>query len=603
MPRMAGQTSERPTLENPNRDGSGAPIGVRAAGAALLALVVLAAFYPVLGHEFLEWDDHLVLSQNPDFLPPRGSTLGHYWTGAYMQFYVPLTYTIWWTIAHFAAHPAAGGGYVLSPMPYHAANLIAHLGAALFAYRLLARLTRSEVAGWFGAALFALHPLQVEPVSWASTMYSSLSSCLSLGAMCAYFKFSDADASKPPDRGGSGRWAWYGLFVLGYGLALLTKPTIILLPVIIGLIDVAIRRRPLGRAVALLVPWLIVGAVPIAIATQQAQPGAGNYVLVVLRPLVASDVLAFYLRGIVVPFKLAPDYGRSPHWLMNEGSRALFTTWLIPFAVFAAAVVAWRRTRWPAVACGAFVLALAPVLGFTPFDFQRYSTVADRYVCFALIAPAMLLAAGLARTPSRPLLAGCAAVAVLFGVMSNLQARHWRNTDTFYDFAMSRNPDSFAAHTRAIRVLEKQGRWDEALPHYEAALTAFPDSQRLWHEMGRIYVRRKDWPQATECFVRAVKLEPDNVTSLSSLAVSLANGGRGGEAIPVIERALQLAPQDPGTHFDAAAVYGITRRFDDARREFNEVIRLGGDPSAARKGLETLDRLTGGPAPATVPSR
>src|SRR5678815_3539905 len=97
--------------------------------------------------------------------PPRPPTLGHYWTGAYAQFYVPLTYTIWWTIAHVAAHPGANGGYVLAPMPYHAANLLAHVGAAVFAYRLLARLTRSAGAGWVAAALFALHPLQAEAVS------------------------------------------------------------------------------------------------------------------------------------------------------------------------------------------------------------------------------------------------------------------------------------------------------------------------------------------------------------------------------------------------------------------------------------------------------
>jgi Flp pilus assembly protein TadD len=570
-----------------------APIGVRLVGAALLAAVVLAAFYPVLGHEFLEWDDHLVISQNPDFLPPRLATLGHYWTAAYMQFYVPLTYTIWWTLAHFAAHQGPDGAYVLSPLPYHAANLLAHVGAALFAYRLLTRLVRSEVAGWLGAALFALHPLQAEPVSWASTMYSSLSGCIALGSAWAYFNFSDSyfDA-----RNGSRRrrgWIWYVAFVVGYGLALLTKPTIILLPVILAVIEIVIRRRRLASVAALLGPVLLVGAVPIAIATQQAQPAVGVNPPVVLRPLIAADALAFYLRQIALPLNLAPDYGRSPHWLMNDGSRALFTTWVIPFTVFAAAAVAWRRTRWPAVVCAVFVLALAPMLGLVPFDYQRYSTVADRYAYFALVAPAMLVAAGLARRPSRWAFAAAGAAAVTLGATSNALSRNWRDTDRFYEYAASRNPDSFAAHTRAIRVLERQGRKDEALPHYQASVRVYPDSPRMWFEMGRIYVRRKDWDQAIDCYSRAASLEPDNAGILSSLAVALAAGGRGGEAVPVIERALQLAPHDAATHLDAASVYGTVRRFDDARRHFQEVIRLGGDVQAARRGLETLDRLSG----------
>jgi Flp pilus assembly protein TadD len=608
MPRMSGATSEKPTPEHHDRGARRASIGVRAAGTALLALLVLAAFYPVLGHEFLEWDDHVAISQNPDFLPPRLSTLGHYWTGQFMQFYVPLTYTIWWVIAQFAAHAGPDGRFVLSPAPYHAANLIAHIGAAVLAYLLLARLTRSEAAGWTAAALFALHPLQVEPVSWASTMYSPLSSCLSLGAMGAYLAFSEADrhggeaalAYRPPAR----RWLWYALFVVGYGLALLTKPMIILLPVIIGLIEVAIRRRALGRTAALLVPVLIVGAVPIVIATQQSQPNAaGPYVPLVLRPLVASDVLAFYVRYTILPLNLAPDYGRSPHWLMNEGSTSLFTTWVIPFALFAASALAWRRSRWPAVACGVFVLALAPVLGFTPFDFQRISTVADRYMCFALIAPAMLVAAGLARVPRRALFAVCAAVGVTFGVMSNLQARHWRDTDSFFELAMARNPDSFTAHTRATSMLEKQGREDEALEHYRAAVRAYPGSPRMWFGMGRIFLHKRMWNDAVDAYARAAELEPENGGILSSLALALAASGRHDEAVRAIELALPRAPNDAQVHEDAAAVYGTVGRFDDARREFNEVIRLGGDANAARIGLETLDRLTGGPVPATVPSR
>ena len=116
--------------------------------------------------------------------------------------------------------------------------------------------------------------------------------------------------------------------------------------------------------------------------------------------------------------------------------------------------------------------------------------------------------------------------------------------------------------------------------------------------MGRIYVRRKDWPQAIDCFARAAELEPDNAGILCSLGVALAAGGRGGEAVPVIQRAVQLAPHDAATHLDAASVFGTVGRFDDARRHFQEVIRLNGDVAAARRGLNVLDALK---LPATQP--
>jgi Flp pilus assembly protein TadD len=614
---MAGPASDVPELQHrPPRRTS---LDVRFVSISVLIAIVIATFYPVLGHQFIEWDDNVAIYQNPDFLPPRLSSLGHYWTEPHLSFYVPVTYTLWWLIAHVAAAPASSGtGYVLAAWPFHAANLLAHLGSVVFLYLALTRLVRSELAAVLGAALFAVHPLQVEPVAWASTMYTPLSGCFALAATWAYLCFSDArfgsanDVGSKPSRarakqrqsaGASGTrrrgWPWYGLFLLAYGLAILTKPAVILVPAALGVIDVLVRRRPVGRVAAYLLPAFLVGAIPVVIATEAAQVPFPMDLPLWTRPLIAGNALAFYLLKAIVPWPLRPDYGISPRWLLADGQLYLYTTWLAPAALLFVAAVVWRRRGWgwPLAALGVFVLALAPALGLTTFDYQRYSTVADRYAYFALAAPAMLVAAGLSRLrfSSRrwSALAHIAAGALLIGfaVSSNLSTHNWHDTDRFYAFAAERNPDSVVVHLHAVRVLEAQGRAADGIDHYRAVAAAFPDSPRLLVKMGTACMQRGLWDEAARCYAQAGQYWRDDPRVFRSLGVALAQSGRPKEALDAFNYALRLNPRDADAHLNAAIVLAAMGRRDEARTHFQAAIQLGGDVSTARRGLAQLDAM------------
>ena len=150
----------------------------------------------------------------------------------------------------------------------------------------LARLVRKDWAAWAASPLFAVHPLHVEPVSWATSLYTPLNASGAPAATWAYLRFSDVFFG-PPDAGASaveparcrspGTWAWYAAVVVLYGLAGLTKPTIIR-PARLssGWSQVVIRRRRrLFLVSALLAVLLFAGALPVAIATQHAQPATG----------------------------------------------------------------------------------------------------------------------------------------------------------------------------------------------------------------------------------------------------------------------------------------------------------------------------------------
>jgi protein O-mannosyl-transferase len=163
---------------------------------SLLALVLLA-FAPAMGAEFVRWDDSVTLHHNPRLNPPSWRNVAFYWNDwrrGENGLYVPLTYTVWSALAWAGrVDQPDPAGIQLNPWVFHSANVALHAAAALVVLELLALLLRDRTparawrrAAWIGAAVFAVHPLQVEPVAWASGTKDVLGGLLSLVAIWVY---------------------------------------------------------------------------------------------------------------------------------------------------------------------------------------------------------------------------------------------------------------------------------------------------------------------------------------------------------------------------------------------------------------------------------
>ena len=152
--------------------------------ALILVLATLSVFSPVLGMEFLTWDDDINVYQNPLLNPPAPAGLAHFWTGPHQNLYVPLTYTVWMGLAWFSRLPDGG----LHPGLFHGANLTLHVAAVLVVFALLRLLVREDWAAGAGALLFAVHPVQVEPVAWVTGLKDVLGGLLLLTAVWLYLR-------------------------------------------------------------------------------------------------------------------------------------------------------------------------------------------------------------------------------------------------------------------------------------------------------------------------------------------------------------------------------------------------------------------------------
>jgi len=430
----------------------------------VLALLVAAVWVPIARHAFVLWDDHSFIFANADLRPPTLHRLGQYWHSAPGEIFVPLTHSVWTAVAAVAYRgPAADGPGVLDPMPFHVASIAGHALAALAAMSILRRLGGSAWAALAGAMLWALHPLQVETVAWASALKDVLAGLLSLVAIRLYLAHLDAQR----EHRHQSAMAYYVWATLVFVLATLAKPTAVVLPAVAFVLAWLWMRRPALAALRGVVPWIVV-AIPATVLALENQPALGvPDVPWIARPVVALDAIAFYMVKLVAPTPLAIDYGRTPAQLLS-GWQA-YVTWLLPVVL---GVACWRlrgRIAWPIVALALFIIPLAPVLGFVPFSFQRYSTVADHYVYLSLLGPALAVAMVTARWP-RTAGAACAVGIVAMGVLTRMQTRHWLDTGALMQRAMDVNPQNPVAREYLAIGALRRGDWAAADEHLRLAI-------------------------------------------------------------------------------------------------------------------------------------
>src|SRR5262245_13994759 len=134
----------------------------------LLLILVAVVFGQSVVFEFNLWDDELHVSNNEYFKPFTWASAKHFWSGPHESLYIPLAYTMWGLIADVAQVRGASGALELNPQIFHLANVCVHALNVLLVFWILSRLIQPRWPAAVGAALFAIHPLQVEAVAWIS---------------------------------------------------------------------------------------------------------------------------------------------------------------------------------------------------------------------------------------------------------------------------------------------------------------------------------------------------------------------------------------------------------------------------------------------------
>lgn len=540
------------------------------AGGAVAAAALLA-FAPAIGNGFVDWDDPETIVENAALRADLGTGVAAAWREPKMGLYVPLTYSLWTVIARAeAAVGLAGPGGAPHPLGFHALNIALHVLASLLVFALLGELVGGVAAPALGALLFAVHPVQVEAVAWASGTKDVLATALGV-ALLAH---------------GRGRsLAAIALYVA----ALLAKPAAVSLPLAVFAIDVLLRERPWRASLRAVAPWLLI-ALPFAIGTRAAQIATAPRAEIDpwLRPGVALDALVFYFGKLVHPVNLAPDYGVTATMLAGSSERAWIVLLVLSASLLAARGVLRRRL---ALAAALFVIALLPVLGLVPSTYHAISIVADRYVYPAMLGPALAIAALAATQPPWRIAIAAVALAAIAIPATRAQTRVWRDTETLFLHTLEVNPGSVSAQVALAKIADEAGDSEEALARYTRALAADPPPTlraRVEGNLGLLLLHAGRRDEALPLLSRAHEALPAEPVLALNLGSLLAQAGDASEAARVYERTL-AATFDAAVANDLAWLLATTS--DPALRDPARAVSLAERAAAIDRRAHVLDTL------------
>jgi len=509
----------------------------------LVVVLAVIAFLPAVRFPFFPfWDDDIHVHANPHLLNLSWASLGALWSGPWQQLYIPLTYSVWAGLAALSRWwdglPLASGA--LNAAWFHGANVLLHATSAGLAFALIKKITagffpaisapRLGLASALGAAFFALHPLQVEPVAWISGLRDVLGGCLGLAALLVLFG---------SERPAAARWGGATVLFLA---SLAAKPAGVALPLVAAILALQPFRWSWRQSLFTLLPWLAIGAVWVVVTSraQWAADLASGLVPLWIRPLVAADALAFYAGKTLWPAGLAADYGRSPDVVLASGQ--VWWVWLGP-AVLAAALVAVKRLRIFLVPAAIFAAALLPTLGLVPFNFQVVSTVADRYAYLALLGPALGLTLFVAGCDRRWAQALAAAAVALLALVSMQRLPLWSEDLKLFAATLETNPRSWKAMHNYASALDDRGRSAEAEPLLREVITLRPDSAEAHNDLGVILWNLEKQDEAVLMVQRALQLRPTSPTAQNLVQMQARRGNLAG-VIEALRLVIQLEPHN-----------------------------------------------------------
>jgi protein O-mannosyl-transferase len=594
MPKTKQFSSQRTPRPLSGISDSSLPPPGALAGAVLIIAIVTIAYLPSLSGGFI-WDDKSLITENNIIKASNG--LYRLWCSTESADYWPATYTTFWIEWRLWGMNSAG---------YHVTNLIFHIIETLLIWIVLRRL--SIPGAFLAAMIFALHPVNVESVSWIAQRKNTTAMLFFLLSILWYVKFLlpaplrvAAKQTLPTDHRPLTTSSsfilhpssfWYCLSLAAFVLAMLGKGSTVVLPVLLlGIIWWLrhLRIRDLWRTAPFFIITIVLGGVNVWFQRH----GADEMIRTTSfqeRMLGAGSVVWFYLYKALLPIDLSFVY---PQWRIDSAN----PLWWMPLvSVFAVTVVLWLyRKSWSRpflFAWGFFCVALVPVMGLTDVYFMRYSLVADHYQHIAIIGVIALASAAwstwyksLITAANRAVLVIAIAAVGTLAFLTFQQTGLYRDEITLFQDALKKNPNSWLAHNNIGSILLDMDRVREASDHFQQALRGNPDFFETHNNLGNVFLRTGRLPEAIESYKHAIRLNPGFAKAYYNLGLVLIEAGSTGEAIKSFEQALHLDPDLYVVHNRLGNILLDAGRLPEAIDRFQQALASKPDYPEAHNNL------------------
>lgn len=555
-----------------------------------LTLIVLTFFvyWQVNQHDFINFDDNRYVTENLNVqsgISPEGMKWA--FTTKDIGLWNPL---IWVSLMmDYQLFGLQAGGY-------HLTNLMFHIFSTLLLFWVFNRMTGALWKSAFVAAFFALHPLHVESVAWIAERKDILSAFFWMLTLCCYVYYTEKISATR-----------YLLTIFSFVLALMSKPMVVTLPLVLILLD----YWPLGRfrikekmnfkgffqekdhlwLFYEKIPFFILSAA-LAIMTLFYSPEKQNmmqdapdikYFPLLARLANAPVAFVDYLKKTFWPYDLAflyPFVENIPIWQIATSSLIIITITVFVVILFKKRPYLFFGWFW-------FAIVIAPVIGIIQISVSTPYAMADRYHYLPSIGLSVMLAWGVpfffkSEILRRNILFPMGIIFIaLIALMSWKQCSYWMNTETLFKHALRITQDNSLAHSNLGPYLVEAGKIKEAIYHYDKALRIKPYFPAAYNNRGAAYAKLGQYQMAIEDFSKAISIVPIFAKAYLNRANAYDQLGQQEQAIKDFTKLISLQPGYANFYNKRGISYAKLERYPQAIIDFNKVISLKpGDPVA-----------------------
>ena len=528
-----------------------------------LVLVITAVFWQAHRFDFIDLDDFVYVSENLNIQSGiTADSIRWAFGTTYADFWHPLTWLS--LMADYDVYSLQAGGY-------HITNLIFHILSALLLFWLFHRMTGEIWKSAFVSAFFALHPLHVESVAWVSERKDVLSAFFWMLTLCFYVVYTEKPNTKR-----------YLPVLFCFTLALMSKPMVVTLPVIMVLLDYwPLKRFQNKESLSKLFLWqvkeklplLILSAVFSVITVYAQHDSSGAYFPLMARLVNAPVAFALYLIKTFLPHNLAVFYpfpSHYPLWQVIGGS-------LLILAVTIFVILKAKRSPYLLVGWLWFTIILLPVIGILQVGNHA---MADRYMYLPLIGIGIMLSWGIPhffadrKTGGKILFPAALVFLLLLTLLTWKQCGYWKNSKALFHQALKTTTGNYIAHGTLGVALLKEGQIEKAIDHLNKAIQIRPDYYKPYDSRGVAYDQQGQYEQAITDFSTAIRFYPEYAVSYNNRAASYDKSGQYQKALEDYRRALLIKPDYADAYNNRGIIFARLGRHQKAIEDFSKAIAL-----------------------------
>ncbi|MFN0213419.1 MAG: tetratricopeptide repeat protein [Saprospiraceae bacterium] len=523
-----------------------------------LALAAIAVYAASVSNGFVFFDDDKAILYNKALQNP---SLLKFFKGENLGMYAPFSWMAYWLGQGISGKEAWG---------YHLLSLLLHALNAAMVFSILKRLTGKDWVAFFAALLFAVHPMQVEAVSWAAALSTVLFSTFYLGSLLSYLAWRT-----------SSKFIWIVVSFLAFLAACFSKSAAVTLPLVLIAMDYYLKLDTRGQTIVSnfwlsKIPFLL-GALIFGLFTFATREREGHNIeassaifSLADRFFMACQTLLFY------PFKLLVPLGYSVSYpFVKMDGRWGLEYYAAPLILLVLAFLVWKKGRTNANLLLGIALYVLPLSVMLPFrTVGSFELRSDRYVYLSCIGVFFLLGLLLEKLKPPTINVITVSAALIFGYLAFQQTAVWADGVALFKNCTKKTPESSLCQCNLGYNQLISNDYPGAVEHYSQSLKYDPATVEAYNGRGQAYFQLRKYPEALADFSKAIEAGIVTPKLFLNKGKCLVILNRAAEAVPDLNRSIELEPKSPEAFYFRGVAHEKAGNLPNALNDYGQAVQL-----------------------------